>query len=219
MADRAPRSVRLGLVDPASSSAEAFRTLRLALHLRAQAEETVAFLVTGAEARVGKTTMAANYANLAAFGGARALLVDADIRNPSQHEVFGIARSPGLSDFVASHNALDHFVQRFSDNLDVLAAGQSIARASDVIHSHRIEDLLRQASQSYDVVVFDAPPVLATADAEAISARPAVQVLFVVDKRSKKRSVAKAIRRLELIDARIAGIVLNRSGDPVVYGS
>ncbi len=217
MAD-AVHAARAGLVDPASSSAEAFRTLRLALQLRSQSEETAAILVTGAVARVGKSTTAANYASLSAFGGARVLLVDADVRHPTQHEIFGIARSPGLVEFVASQGLLQEFAQSVAPHLDVLTAGQAVARASDVVHSQRISDLLQQASQAYDVVVLDASPVLATADAEAIAAHVGVQIVFVVDELSRRRDVAKAFRRFELTNARVAGIVLNRSGDPIVYG-
>lgn len=219
MAERVAQPVREGLVDPASSSAEAFRTLRLALQLRSQSQETAAILITGAESRVGKSTTAANYANLSAFGGARVLLVDADIRNPRQHEIFGLARSPGLVEFVASSGSLEQFVQPVSPLLDVLTAGQPVARASDVVHSQRIADLIRQASHDYDIVVCDASPVLATADAEAIATHPGVQVVFVADEESKRRNIAKAFRRFELINARVAGIVLNRSGEPVVYGN
>jgi tyrosine-protein kinase Etk/Wzc len=184
-----------------------------------QSEDTAAILVTGAETRIGKSTTAANYASLAAFGGAHVLLVDADVRNPVQHEIFGIARSPGLVEFVASQGSLEEFVQRVTGNFDVLTSGQAVARASDVVHSHRIADLLHHATHSYDVVVCDSAPVLATADAEAIATHAGVQVVFVVDESSKRRNVMKALRRFELINASIAGIVLNRSGEPVVYGN
>lgn len=218
MADRPAPTVREGLVDPGSPSAEPFRTLRLALQLRSQAEDTTAIVVTSAEPRTGKSTTAANYASLSAFGGARVLLVDADVRNPVQHEIFGISRSPGLVEYVAARASLERLVQRVSVQLHVLSAGQPVARASDVTHSSRIADLLREASDSYDVVVVDTSPVLATADAEALAAHSGVEVVFVLDHSSRRRNVAKSLRRLELINARIAGLVLNRSGEPVVYG-
>jgi capsular exopolysaccharide synthesis family protein len=217
VAERTARASREALVDPASPSAEPFRTLRLALQLRFQSEDTTAVLVTGAESRDGKSTIAANYASMSAFGGSRVLLVDADVRNPTQHEIFGIARSPGLVEYVASHAPLDQLVQGVSPQLEVLSAGQAVARASDVSHSPRIADLLREASSRYDVVIFDSAPVLATADAEAIAAHPGVQIVFVVDESSRRRNVAKAMRKFELIHARVAGLVLNRSGDPVAY--
>lgn len=215
MAERA--AAREGLVDPASSESEAFRTLRLALALRSQSEETAAILLTSAEPKAGKSTTAANYANLSAFGGARVLLVDADVRNPAQHEIFGLARSPGLVEFVASTLPLEQLVQSASPQLDVLTAGQPVARASDVSHSPRMADLLHEGSTSYDVMIFDAPPVLAAADAEALASHVGVQIVFVVEKSSRRRNIAKALRRLELINARVAGLVLNRSGEPVLY--
>jgi len=210
-------ALREGLVDPASSESEAFRTLRLALALRSQSDETRAILVTSAEPRAGKSTTAANYSNLSAFGGARVILIDADVRNPTQHEIFGLARSPGLVEYIASTTTLDQVVQSASPQLDVLTAGQPVARASDVTHSSRMADLLHEASNAYDVVIFDAPPVLAAADAEAIASHVGVQVVFVVENKSRRRNVAKALRRLELINAKVAGLVLNRSGHPVVY--
>lgn len=219
MADASVPTVREGLVDPGSPSAEPFRTLRLALQLRTQAEDTNVILVTSAEPRTGKSTTAANYASLSAFGGARVLLVDADVRHPVQHEIFGISRAPGLVEFVANQAPLARLVQHVSVQLDVLAAGQHVARASDVTNSSRIHDLLREASESYDIVVMDTAPVLATADAEAIAAHAGVEVVFVLDRSSRRRNVAKSLRRLDLINARIAGLVLNRSGEPVAYGN
>jgi len=217
VADSAIR-VREALVDPGAPSAEPFRTLRLALQLRTQAEDTATILVTSAEPRTGKSTTAANYASLSAFGGARVLLVDADVRNPVQHEIFGISRSPGLVEYVADRASLEKLVQRVSVQLHVLTAGQPVSRASDVTHSSRMGDLLGDASKNYDVVVIDTSPVLATADAEAIAAHAGVQVVFVLDHTTRRRNVAKSLRRLDLINARIAGLVLNRSGEPVVYG-
>ena len=217
MAESAVR-VREALVDPGSPSAEPFRTLRLALQLRTQADDTATIMVTSAEPRTGKSTTAANYASLSAFGGARVLLVDADVRNPVQHEIFGISRSPGLVEYVADRVSLEKLVQRVSVQLHVLTAGQQVSRASDVTHSSRMSDLLADAANDYDVVVIDTSPVLATADAEAIAAHDGVQVVFVLDHSTRRRNVAKSLRRLDLIDARIAGLVLNRSGEPVVYG-
>lgn len=214
-----PARVREALVDPGSPSAEPFRTLRLALQLRTQAEGgTTTILVTSAEPRTGKSTMAANYASLSAFGGARVLLVDADVRNPVQHEIFELPRSPGLVEYVADRASLEKLVQRVSVQLHVLTAGQPVSRASDVTHSSRMGDLLGDAANNYDVVVIDTSPVLATADAEAIAAHDGVQVVFVLDHSTRRRNLAKSLRRLDLINARIAGLVLNRSGEPVVYG-
>jgi capsular exopolysaccharide synthesis family protein len=212
MADRSSTPVRRALVDPTAGSAESFRTLRLALQLRTQPEDTTALLVTSAEPGAGKSTLAANYAAFSALRGARVLLVDADLGSPNQHEIFGVERSPGLVEFVADRTALSSLVQRVSSpyRLDVLAAGQSIEHTIDVANSPRMGDLLAEASESYDVIILDAPSVLATADAEGFGAHADIKIVFVVSRTSRRRNVTKALRRLELVNGRIAGLVLNR---------
>jgi capsular exopolysaccharide synthesis family protein len=219
VADRSASSLLHRLVEPSSTSAEPFRALRLALQLRTQSQATPTLLVTSAEPAAGKSTIAANYAGISARGGERVLLVDADVRNPAQHAIFGASRSPGLVEFAASRTPLADLVQTVSvpQELDLLTAGRDVARASDVAHSPRIADLLAEASVNYDVVIVDAPPVLATAEAEALTAYDDVEIVFVVDRASRRRNVVKALRRLELIDAGIAGLVLNRDGPGLAH--
>jgi capsular exopolysaccharide synthesis family protein len=208
---------RQALVDPGSPSAEAFRTLRLALQLRGDAGKASSVLFTSAEPGAGKSTTAANFALVSALGRARVLLIDADLRKPVQHEVFGQARSPGLVEFLASGGPLDRFVQRGPDRLDVLTAGREVPRAGDVLSSSRMRDLLSEAAGKYDMVVIDTSPVLASADAEGMSGHD-VEVVFVVDRSSRGRDVTKAVRRLERLTAQIAGLVLNREGRQDDYG-
>jgi capsular exopolysaccharide synthesis family protein len=219
MTDRSSSSLLPRLVDPSSTSAEPFRTLRLALQLRADSPNMATLLVTSAEPRAGKSTLAANYAGISALGGERVLLVDADVRNPAQHAIFGASRSPGLVEFAASRSPLADLVQTVSAprELDLLTAGREVARASDVAHSPRVADLLAEASMDYDVVIVDSPPVLATAEAEAFAAYDGVEIVFVVDRESRRRNVVKALRRLELIDSGIAGLVVNRDGPSLDY--
>ena len=212
------RSSRRALVDPASPSAEAFRTLRLAFQLRAEPGKGLAILVTSAEPGAGKSTLAANLAVVSALGRARVLLVDADLRKPVQHEIFGLARTPGLVELLAHGGSLERFLQRGADAIDVLTAGSAVARASDVLSSSRMADVLTDASSRYDVIVIDAAPVLATADAEGIAARSDLEVAFVVDRNTRRRNVVRAVRRLERLEAQFAGLVLNRDGNQELYG-
>jgi len=215
MSSRGPS--RQALVDPGSPSAEAFRTLRLALQLRGEAEKGSSVLVTSAEPGAGKSTTAANFALVSALGRARVLLIDADLRKPVQHEIFGMARGPGLVEFLASGGPLERFVQRGPDRLDVLTAGREVPRAGDVLSSSRMRDLLAEAAAKYDMVVIDSSPVLASADAEGMSGHD-VEVVFVVDRSSRGRDVTRAVRRLERLTAQIAGLVLNREGRQEDYG-
>ena len=209
---------RPSLVEPSSPSAEAFRTLRLALQLRAGDDLSTAVLVTSAEPGAGKSTTAANLAVVSALARTSVLLVDADLRKPVQHEIFGVPRSPGLVDYLAEAGDLDTYLRDGPGQLKLLPAGRTVAHSSDVTSTARMASLLGQVIKRFNLVIIDSPPVLATADAEGIAAHSDVKVVLVVDRASHGRTVAKALRRLELINARVAGLVLNRDGHQEAYG-
>jgi tyrosine-protein kinase Etk/Wzc len=217
MTDREQPS-RPSLVEPSSPAAEAFRTLRLTLELRTATDVSTAVLVTSAEPGAGKSTIAANLAVVSALAGTSVLLVDADLRKPVQHEIFAVPRSPGLVDYIADGGDVDMYLRNGPGELRVLPAGRAVPRSSDVTSTARMAGLLDQFMKRFDLVIVDTPPVLATADAEGIAAHSNVEVVVVVDRASHGRSVAKALRRLELINAGIAGLVLNRDGHLEAYG-
>lgn len=206
---------RRRLVDPAAANSEPFRTLRLALQLRSDASAGNIILVTSAEPQAGKTTVACNYAVVSSLSHSSVLLIEGDLRSPKVHELLGLERSPGLVDVIAADGELEEFVQRVPPgHLDVLTAGRSIPRSGDLTASERMGDLLRKASEAYDLVVIDAPPVLSVADAEGYASHPGVEVLMVVRQNTKRRWLIKAMRRLRVIEANVAGVVLNRWGRP-----
>lgn len=217
MSDR-ELATRRALVDPGSPTAEAFRTLRLALQLRGGTDRRTAVVVTSAEPGAGKSTTAANLAVVSAFARTNVLLIDADLKKPVQHEIFGVPRSPGLVDHLAEGDDLESYTKRGPGYVTVLTAGRTIARSGDVTSTPRMATLLEDATNRYELVIIDTPPVLATADVEAIASHSDVEVILVVDRASRGRNVTKALRRLELINAKIAGLVLNRDGQQEAYG-
>jgi capsular exopolysaccharide synthesis family protein len=211
---RPPRA----LVDPATASAASLRTLRLALQIRSDSSTGNTILFTSAEPGAGKSTVAANY-SLIASTGQSVLLIDGDLRRPSLHRFFGLEQAPGLVDLLAAGSGIEHVARQIGPgNLRVMTAGSQISHVSDVASSERMRDLLRDAASDYDLVVVDAPPVLASADAEGLASHPGVDVVLVVKPSSKRRMILKALRRLELIEANIAGIVVNRAGRVSSYG-
>jgi Mrp family chromosome partitioning ATPase len=102
--------------------------------------------------------------------------------------------------------------------VDLLAAGRPIARTSDLMASPRMAELLRQAVAEYDLIVIDAPPVLNSSDTVGLAAHPEVTVVFVAPSSSKRRVVKKALRTLDLVEANVAGLVMNRAGRLETYG-
>jgi capsular exopolysaccharide synthesis family protein len=210
---------RVGLVDAGSPSAEPFRSLRLALQLRTNGESGNIVVFTSSEPGEGKSTVAANYALISALSQANVLLVDGDLRKPVVHELFRIDRAPGLVELLAAGPELKQFVKPVPvmGQLDVLPAGRPIPRSGDIAASPRMGEMLRQASEQYSLVVVDSPPVLSAADAAGLASHPGVEVVMVVKRSGRRRILTKALRKLELIDANVAGIVLNREGRLTTY--
>jgi capsular exopolysaccharide synthesis family protein len=209
-----------GLVDPGSPSSEPFRALRLALQLPAAEHHSKVLLVTSAEQGEGKSTLAANYALVSAIGYRNVLLIDADLRRPALHELFGMARSPGLVDLAASNGHLKDYTSPIPNfgTIDLLTAGSSIRKTGDLTSSARMAAILEEAAQTYALVVVDSPPLLSAADAAGIAALPGISVLLVVDKGARRRVIRNALRKLELVNANVAGAVLNREGRLSTYG-
>jgi capsular exopolysaccharide synthesis family protein len=209
-----------GLVDVLEPSAEPFRTLRVALDLVPDARRGNLMLFTSADASEGKSTIAANYALISAVNDRRVLLVDLDLRAPGIHEIFGIPRSPGLTETILSRLEFHALVQPVLGvpGLHVLTAGMPAPAAGDVTGSNAVRDLLTHASEEYDIVAIDSPPVLIGADATHIAAHPLANVVFVVTKDQGTRRVNRAISKLELVGANVIGFVLNREGRLSEYG-
>jgi capsular exopolysaccharide synthesis family protein len=199
-------------VDPASFASEPFRTLRLAVQLRRDSSRGNCLLMTSAEPGVGKSTLAINYARVCALSGGKALLIDGDLRAPTLHTRLGVRREPGLVELLADTNgSVSSYAKRtLVRGLDLLPAGHPMPLGSDLVSSPRMHQILQFASAMYDVVLIDSPPVLAGSHAEAFATHSMVDVLLVATAQSKRRAIATAVRKLELLDANIIGSVLNR---------
>jgi capsular exopolysaccharide synthesis family protein len=175
--------------------------------------------MTSALPEDGKSTVAANYAYISASGPVRTLLIDGDLRRPTQHEIFGVPRSPGLVELLADEGRLDEYVHKVPGlELAVLTAGRALPHSTDLAASPRMADLIRDAKELYDLVIIDAPPVLGAANAEALSSHQGVTIVMVVPTNGKRRPLTDALRRLDLVEANVAGIVLNRAGRVPQYG-
>ncbi|MEP6811374.1 MAG: CpsD/CapB family tyrosine-protein kinase [Actinomycetota bacterium] len=211
---------RRGLVDVAGPAAEPFRTLRLALELRPETRRGKTIVFTSPNLGDGKSTVAANYALIASLSQQRVLLIDSDLRHPVLHELFQVPRGPGLIDVLGKHKTMAECVRdvNFLGQVDLLTAGTPVPRVGDVMSSAAMSDLLDAAISTYDAVVLDTPPTLEASDAATLAARPDVDVALIVNGKGKRRPVLRALRKLELIDANVLGLVVNREGSLSTYG-
>jgi len=138
------------------------------------------------------------------------LLVDADLRKPSQHKIFGIPAKTGLMNalFNEGVSPLRFAAQGSIPNLSVIPCGKRPPNPSEIIGSQRMRNLVQQLQQEVDIVIFDAPPLLAVTDAQILSTQ-VDGVLLVVKQGTERGAAARAVESLEQVNARLLGVVMN----------
>ena len=205
---------RLSNTTVPSSFAEAFHGLRANVLFSSPDAGPCSIVVTSASPREGKTIIAANLAVGLAQAGHRVILVDADLRQPRIHDLFGLDLEPGLSNLLnGGGHATTAARPTKIPNLSVVTAGGHPPNPAELVGSHRFGELLSFLERQCDIVVIDTPPVMAVADA-AILAHRTSGVLFVVAADTTSRHAAQsALEQLERAKGRFLGAVLNRVDD------
>jgi capsular exopolysaccharide synthesis family protein len=191
--------------------AEAFRALRTKILFSVAEDGHRSIVVTSTGPSEGKTVVAGNLAIGMAMAAQRVLLIDADMRRPRAHEVFDLKQEPGLSNLLAGTSKPREVIQAsVTPHLWVVPAGTIPPNPAELLGSRRFAEFLVSLRNHFDLVVIDAPPVLAVTDA-AIVAHRAADVLFVIAADQTSRHAAKqALEQLEQARARFVGAVLNR---------
>jgi capsular exopolysaccharide synthesis family protein len=191
---------------------EAFRALRTALVASSGTDATQLIAVTSTQPLEGKTTTAVNIALALAIGGARVLLVDADMRRPSLHKAMRLPNDRGLAELLSGKAKMREVVQRCGDpNLLVISAGHTPSNPSELLGSDRMRAFLQQlATGPFDWIVIDTPPVLAVTDAVVLA--PLVHaVSFVIGaEMTRWRLAERAIETLQAGHPRSIAAILNR---------
>jgi len=202
-------SLLLGKAVPAQFAAM-LQGVRTNLVLAPQLGAGHTLLVTSSEPSEGKTTSAANIAASLAGLKQRVLLIDADLRRPQLHEMFGEDQQPGLADVLTAKTSTCDFRQTDVPGLWLMTAGSAKGNPADLLGSARFSRLMEELRAHFDWIVLDSSPVLAVAD-PCVIARVASGVLLVVDCGRTSREVANAaIERLEGVRAPLVGAMLNR---------
>jgi protein-tyrosine kinase len=193
---------------------EQYRRLAAVLH-EAQAERQLKTLaVTSSLPREGKTLTVANLAlTLSESYARRVLLIDADLRRPSAHQLFGVSASTGLTDVLRSSRRELNLVE-ISPHLSLLPAGRSVSNPLAALSSERMRELLQECANQFDWVLLDTPPVGLLSDAQVVS-RLVGAVVFVIGAGSTPFPVVdRAIS--ELGRECIIGTVLNRIDESAI---
>jgi len=197
--------------EPRAPRAEAVRVLRTNLLALQREHDVRTVVVTSPTAGGGSTTTALALAAAAAELSQRVLLVDADLRSPDAARRLGLEGTPGLADVVRGQVGLEEAVQAWgSPGLDVLPAGTPHDHPAELLGAPRTAEVLAHLRQTYDLVVLDAPALLAVTDAAALAARCDGALLVVDARSSRQRLVVDAAERLGLAGASLLGVVLGR---------
>jgi capsular exopolysaccharide synthesis family protein len=197
-------------IDPQSEAAEAYRSLRTAVHFGLRDREARTILVTSPERGDGKTTCASNFAISMAQLGRRVLLIDADLRAPMQDLIFGINGRVGLANVVAGKESADGAIRHTGiENLDLLPAGVAQRNPSELLNSQKFIEVIESLAEKYDVVVIDSPPMLAVTDARIIAASSDATILVLRAGKSNRKLGELSIDGLVSVGANLLGAVVN----------
>lgn len=190
---------------------EAFNELRTSVLFSSTGDHTRSFTVTSTGPGEGKTLVASNLAVALAQTGQRVLVIDADMRRPRIHDVFGQSQEPGLSNLLVGSAKAGQVIRKTSvEGLWGLTAGKEPPNPAVLLGSARFKDLVVSLGEHFDWVVIDSPPVMAVTDASVV-AHVVLGVVFVVGAEMTSRQAASnALELLEHAGARFVGAVLNR---------
>ena len=205
-------------LDTEAAAAESFRALRTILQFTG-AERPHVIGVTSAEPSAGKSTVAANLAVALARHGERVLLIDADLRRPTQQNIFRLERVPGLTDVIAGDATFSAAVQQPEGaNIDLIACGTNTPNPPALLGGARFRQIIADARPDYDTVVVDLAPVLPVSDALVVA--PVMDgLLFVASvDQSNRFGLREAMARLRRVKAPVVGAVLNRVRATAGYG-
>lgn len=199
------------LVDPSSPVSEQYRTIRTNIQFASSIDHKLqTIVVTSSGPSEGKSTTSANLAVVFAKSGQKVLLVDADMRKPTVFKTFQLTNEIGLSTVLSTSTKVDQAAQKTSiENLSVLTSGPKPPNPSELLGSMRMDQVIQEARNLYDIIIFDMPPIVAVTDAQIMASKVDGTLLVVRENVTKKEAVTKAKELLHLVNARVLGVVYN----------
>lgn len=199
------------LTDPRSPISEAYRTLRTNLSFSSLDEPIRTLVVTSPAPDEGKSTTVANLAVTMAQGGRRTILVDCDLRRPALHTLFDCQAEPGLTNLLLEEDGKPALQQTQIEGLQLLSSGPLPPNPADLLGSQKIDKVIASLAQSADVVLFDAPPVIAVTDAAVLGAKVDGVLLVISAGKTRREHAERAKEMLERANVRIVGAALTNA--------
>jgi capsular exopolysaccharide synthesis family protein len=200
------------LQQPTSPAAEAFRTLRTNILFAGLEKPIKTLMVSSPAPDEGKSVTVANLAVTMAQAGHSTILVDADLRRPSQHTLWNLGNDRGLTTMMLDSGNNKPPVQSTSvENLSVLTSGPLPPNPADLLGGKRIEDVLKSLAKQAEYVLFDAPPILAVADAALLGSKLDGMLLVIKAGSTRRDHAQRAKEVLQRANIRIIGVALSNA--------
>jgi polysaccharide biosynthesis transport protein len=200
---------------------ESFRSLRMSV-MHASAGRSVSIAISSPSPGEGKSLISANLAMSFADAGLRTVLVDGDTRRGALHDMFGMPASPGLTDYLSGVVGLGEVIRSTAHNsLSVVPCGTRKRRSPELLTSPRLTELVNHLRATYDVVIFDTPPLAAGIDGYAIATATGSLLVVLRVGETARRMAAEKLRLFDNLSVDIVGAVLNGinvNGEYSYYG-
>ncbi|BAN72291.1 CpsD/CapB family tyrosine-protein kinase [Lacticaseibacillus paracasei] len=195
--------------EPKHVVSEQFRTVRTNIEFAGAAlDHCQVVMFTSSAMAEGKSTVSANVAVTWAQAGKKVLLIDANLRRPTVHATFRKLNLDGVTTVLTGKNKIDEVVEgTFVNNLSIISSGPVPPNPSELLNSKRMADLLKWARDKFDIVVLDAPPVLAVSDVQVLVPQTDGVVVVVNIGKTLKGDLRRTVEVLKLAKATILGSV------------
>jgi polysaccharide biosynthesis transport protein len=201
----------LGKDDDDPAQLEPFRVLHTNLNLALKPGQPHALVIFSAGPGEGKSTTLHRLAQLMGVNGERVVLIDSDLRRPTQHRLAGCAKEPGLSELLLAQKSLDEVVQKnVSPGLDFIPSGAATGFTLSLIYGNRLREIITTLKGRYDKIVFDSPPIIGVSDASVLVSAVDGAVLLVQHRRNPQSMVLRAQQIVESLKTPLIGVVLNQ---------
>lgn len=210
------------LINPSSPYVEAYKKLQLNIQYASVDRKIKVIQITSAQASEGKTMTGINLAAVYALKKKKVLIIDMDFRKPRLHKLFNLHNENGLVDILADEVAFENAVYHHESGIDVLVRGSKTPSIELALESEKLEKVINELRDQYDVIIIDCPPTIAVTDSSLI-ARLADGLVFVIASNNAKKDVIReSIKRLRTAGANIIGTVMtqvSRSMSAPHYGN
>ncbi len=198
-------------LDPQNPISEAYRNVRTNIIYAKSGEKIKTLLVSSPDPSDGKSTSAINIAIAFSQLGYNTLIVDADLRKPVLHKVFNLSRDYGLTEVLEKNDVeFSQFVKKTEiNNLSCITSGQSIKNPSEILGSPRMSKLIKSLKSSWDIVVFDTPPINIVTDSRVILNSIDAMLTVVRYNRTSLPALKRTLQLVKSVNAPQIGVIVN----------